>query len=121
MRISLRDDDHGDHPFARGIGWGWSDVLDTANLHAGTGESAESGLSTWAWGLGAVATSSSDLDMQSGNAQLLAADSDILRSQHSSVRRGLVTVSLDLHATRHTGNGLAAAEIGDMDEGIVEA
>ena len=36
------------------VGWRWGDVLDAANLHAGTSESAESGLSTWAWGLGAV-------------------------------------------------------------------
>ena len=37
-----------------GIGWGWGDILDSANLHSGTGEGAESGLSTWTWGLGSV-------------------------------------------------------------------
>ncbi len=37
-----------------GVGWGWGNILDSANLHAGTSESTESGLSTWAWGLGAV-------------------------------------------------------------------
>ncbi len=37
-----------------GIGWGGSDILDSANLHTGTSESAESGLGSWAWGLGAI-------------------------------------------------------------------
>ena len=39
----------------RAVGWRGRDVLDTADLHAGTGEGAESGLGAWAWGLGAVA------------------------------------------------------------------
>jgi hypothetical protein len=37
-----------------GIGWGWSNILNSANLHAGTSESTESGLSTWARGFGAI-------------------------------------------------------------------
>jgi hypothetical protein len=40
---------------ASGVGWGGGDVLDAANLHAGTGESAESGLSTRTGSLGAIA------------------------------------------------------------------
>lgn len=36
------------------VGWGWGNILDTANLHAGTGKGTESGLSTWTWGLGSV-------------------------------------------------------------------
>ena len=36
------------------VGWSRGDILDTADLHAGTGEGTESGLSTWTWGLGAV-------------------------------------------------------------------
>jgi hypothetical protein len=49
--------------------------------------------------------------VKSGNAQLLAADSDILSRQHGSVGGGLITVGLDLHATRYTGNGFAATGI----------
>lgn len=45
---------------------------------------------------------------------------DVLGRQHGSVRRGLVTVSLDLHATGDTGDGFAAGQIGDVDEGVVE-
>ena len=36
------------------VGWGRGNILDSANLHAGSSESAERGLSTWAGGLGAV-------------------------------------------------------------------
>lgn len=49
--------------------------------------------------------------MQRRNAQLLAADGHVLRSQHGSVGRGLVAVGLDLHATGDTGDGFAATGI----------
>jgi hypothetical protein len=45
---------------------------------------------------------------------------DVLGRQHGSVWGGLVTVSLDLHATGDTGDGFAAGQIGDVDEGVVE-
>lgn len=112
------------------VGWGWGDILDTADLHAGTGKGTESGLGTWAWGLGAVTwvpcqtslfffsahrvlrtTGGPDLDVQSSDAELLAAGSDVLGSQHGSVRGGLVTVGLDLHTTSDTGDGFTAAGI----------
>ena len=48
------------------------------------------------------------------------ARTDVLSRQHGSVGRGLVTVSLDLHATGDTGDGFAAGQIGDVDEGVVE-
>lgn len=105
---------------AGAVGGSRSDVLDTADLHAGTGESAESGLSTGTGGLGAVTSRGADLDVQSVDAKLLAADGDILSSQHGSVGGRLVTVGLDLHTTGNTGDGLAATEIGDMDERVVE-
>ena len=54
-------------------------------------------------------TSGADLDVQSVDAQLLAAGGDVLGSQHGSVGRGLVTIGLDLHATGDTGDGLATA------------
>lgn len=39
----------------RRVGWRWRDILDTADLHARTSQSAERRLSTWTWRLGAVA------------------------------------------------------------------
>jgi hypothetical protein len=43
---------------------------------------------------------------------------DVLGCQHGSVWGGLVTISL--HATGDTGDGFAAGQIGDVDEGVVE-
>ena len=56
-------------------------------------------------------TSSADLDVEGSDAELLAADGDVLGSQHGGVGGGLVTVGLDLHATGNTGDGLTAAGI----------
>ena len=114
------------------VGWSWGDILDTANLHAGTGKGTESGLSTWTWGLGSVTckelmlvfiaavwemlecvltSGSTDLDVESSDAQFLAAGSNILSSQHSSVWGRLVTIGLDLHSTGNTADGFAATGI----------
>ena len=95
------------------VGGGRGDVLNTSNAHTSTGKSAESRLSTGTGGLGAVTTSGSDLDVESGDAEFyacqsgetlktanlltLAASSNILGSQHGGVGRALVTVGLDLH------------------------
>ena len=54
-------------------------------------------------------TGSTDLDVKSVDAQFLAANSNVLGSKHSSVRGGLVTVSLDLHTTGDTADGFATA------------
>jgi len=104
----------------RRVGWGWGNILDAANLHAGASKSTESRLGTWARGLGAVTTGSPDLDVEGSDAQLLAADGDVLSSQHGGVWGGLVTVGLDLHATGDTADGFAAREIGNVDEGVVK-
>lgn len=50
-------------------------------------------------------------NLQGVDAKLLAADGDILSSQHGSVGGRLVTVGLDLHTTGNTGDGLAATGI----------
>jgi hypothetical protein len=38
----------------------------------------------------------------------------------TSIRRGLLSVSLDLHATSDSGVGLTAGQVSHVDEGIVE-
>jgi hypothetical protein len=58
-----------------------------------------------------LTTSSADLDVEGSDAELLAADGDVLSGQHGGVRGGLVTVGLDLHATGDTGDGLTATGI----------
>jgi hypothetical protein len=45
---------------------------------------------------------------------------DVLGCQHGGVWGGLVTIGLDLHATGDTGDGFAARQIGDVDEGVIE-
>lgn len=66
------------------------------------------------WGTvaeGQHTTSGTDLDVQGSDAELLAAGSDVLGSQHGGIRRGLVTVGLDLHTTGNTADGFAATGI----------
>ena len=92
----------GAHLAAGRVGGDGGHVLDTANAHAGTGEGTEGALSTRAGGLGASTTGSPELDVEGSDADLAAADGDVLRGKHGSVRGGLVTVSLDLHATWQT-------------------
>ena len=90
------------------VGGGGGDVLDAADPHAGTGEGTEGRLGAGAGGLGAVTTSGTDLDVEGGDAELLAADGDVLGSKHGGVGGGLVTVGLDLHATGDTADGFTA-------------
>jgi len=130
------------------IWWNWSDIFNAANFHVGTSQSAKSWLSTWAWGLGAVATSGTQFDVQSSNSKSLAFLSDILKrgnnnknvndwrwqlamyklcsnthlgGQHSGVGRGFITISLDLHASGNARDGFFAGQVRHMDESIVEA
>lgn len=81
------------------VGGDGGDVLNAANAHAGTGERTEGGLGTGAGGLGAGTTSGTQLDVESGDADLLASDGAVLSGKHGSVGRRLVTVGLDLHTT----------------------
>jgi hypothetical protein len=111
------------------VGRSRGDVLNAADAHARAGKGTESGLSTGTGGLGTVTysqyisihllrriplrgirtTGSTDLDVKGVDAELLAAGSDVLGSQHGSVGGGLVTVSLDLHTTGDTADGFATA------------
>ncbi len=60
-----------------------------------------------------VSTSGPQLDVQSGDPQLLAPLSHILSCQHSSIRRGLVSVGLHLHPTGNTADCFSE----DQEEG----
>jgi hypothetical protein len=110
---------------AGAVGGSGGNVLDTSNLHSGTSERTESRLGTGAGGLGSVTcgiesarlrgttgkacwtrtTGGTDLDVEGSDANLLAAGSDVLGSQHGGVGRRLVTVGLDLHSSGNTGDG----------------
>ena len=51
---------------------------------------------------------------------LFAAFRHILRSQHCSVRTGLVTVCFDTHTAGDLHDGLAARKVSDVHEGVIE-
>jgi len=52
--------------------------------------------------------------------ELLEADGNVLRGKHRRVGRGLIAVSLDLHAARDAHEGLAARHISHVHERVVE-
>merc|ERR1712128_376234 len=100
--------------------WDGGAVLDTADLHASTSKGSEGRLGSRSRGLGPVSTGSSQLDVQGGDAKGLYLLSNILGGQHSSVGRSLVSVGFDLHATGDPADGLAARQVGHVDESIVK-
>ncbi len=90
------------------------DIFDSSYLQADTGEGSEGGLGARTGGLGSVTTSSSHLDVHSGDAEGLDLLSDVLGGKHSSVGGRLITISLDLHAASDSAQGLTAGKIGDV-------
>ena len=87
---------------------------DSADLQAGSGEGSEGGLSARARRLGALTAGGTELDVEGGDAEELAALGDLLGGEHSGVRGGLVVVSLDHHTAGDSGVGFLAGEIGDV-------
>jgi len=125
---SLTDVDHGDHPYdalsQMVLEWHLQFCQSSFQNEPERAEQTEHlGRESWYHCLTHVSISSvirfsseltscsTDLDMQSVDAQFLATSRDILSRQHSGVRGGLVTVCLDLHATCDTSDGFAATGI----------
>ncbi len=65
------------------VGGNGSDILNSADLKAVSGECSESLLSSGAGGLGLNTTSGSHLDMHGVDADLLAGLADVLSCEHS--------------------------------------
>jgi hypothetical protein len=61
-------------------------TLNAANAHTSTGKGTESGLSSGTGLLGAGTTGGTELDVESGDTDLLALLSAVLGSQHGGVR-----------------------------------
>ncbi len=74
------------------VGRNGSDILNSADLEAVSGECSESGLSAGAGGLGLNTTSGSHLDVHGVDADLLEGLDDVLGSEHS-YKRQLVSIS----------------------------
>eukprot|EP00580_Thalassiosira_gravida_P015295 CAMPEP_0201664492 /NCGR_PEP_ID=MMETSP0494-20130426/5944_1 /ASSEMBLY_ACC=CAM_ASM_000839 /TAXON_ID=420259 /ORGANISM="Thalassiosira gravida, Strain GMp14c1" /LENGTH=108 /DNA_ID=CAMNT_0048143269 /DNA_START=241 /DNA_END=568 /DNA_ORIENTATION=- len=58
--------------------------------------------------------------MERSDAQVLALSGNILGGKHSSIRRRLITISLDLHAAGDADKGLTTGEVRDVYEGVIE-
>ena len=65
-------------------------------------------------GLGAHSSGGAHLDVEGGDADLLAAGRHVLGGKHRGVRGGLVTVGLHLHSSGHTHVGLSAGDVGHV-------
>lgn len=63
---------------AGGVGRDRGHILDAADLHRRTGQSAQRRLGSGTGGLGLVATGGTELDVQGGDAQRLALLGDVL-------------------------------------------
>src|SRR5262245_39398675 len=81
------------------ICWYRGNILDPPDSHSSSGKCTESTLGTWSWCFGTSSTSSTKLDVKSGDAHLAASCGDILSSQHGGIWRGFVTIGLDFHST----------------------
>jgi len=102
-----------------GVSGNGSDILNATNLNAVSGNSPKSRLGARSRCLVSVSASGSELDVDCSDIELLEPVDDVDGRLHSRVGRALVAVCLHLHASSDAGEGLAASEIGDVDEGVV--
>jgi hypothetical protein len=58
--------------------------------------------------------------VESGDAQFLALFGNVLGGKHSGVRRGFVSVGLDLHSSGDSHQSLSSRQIGDVNECVIE-
>ena len=89
----------------------WSNVFNSADLHARTSKSTQSTLGTWAGGFGLGTTRGTQFDVKSVDAKSTALFGNVLGSQHSGVGTRFVTIGLHLHATSHSGNSFTIVGI----------
>lgn len=102
-----------------GVSGDGGDVLDAADLDAISGDGSKGRLSAWSGGFVAVTSSGSELDVDSGDVELLESVDNVNGGLHSSIGGTLVAVSFDFHSTGDSGESLTAGEIGDVDKGII--
>ena len=82
-----------------GVRGDWGHVFDPADLDAVTGDGSEGGLRTGAWGLIAIASAGSELDVDGSDVELLESVDDINSGLHGSIGRRFITIGLDLHSS----------------------
>lgn len=104
-----------------GVGGDRSDVFDSSDFHAETGQGSQSGLGSRSGGLRSSTSSSSELDVEGVDSKLFAASDDIVGSHHSGVRGRLFSISFHLHTTSDTDQGFAAGQVGHVDKSVIES
>lgn len=102
------------------VGGNRRNILNPSNLQPSPRQRPQCALRTRPRRLGPGSSSRPQLDVQRVDTQLLDPSSHILGRQHGSVRRGLVTVGLDLHSSGHTAQRFLPGEIRDVDKCVVE-
>lgn len=65
-----------------GVGGDWGNILDSADLDAISCDGSDGRLGAWAWGLGLDTTSSSELDVDGVDSDVLEGVADIDGSKH---------------------------------------
>ena len=91
-----------------GVGGSGGNILDSADLETVSGKGSDGRLSTGSGGLGHNTTLSSELDVNSVDANSLKFSADVDGGEHGGVRGRLFSVSLDLHASSDAGVGFTA-------------
>ena len=91
-----------------GVGGSWGNILNSADLETVSGKSSDGRLSTGSGGLGHNTTLSSELDVNSVDANSLKFSADVDGGEHGGVRGRLFSVGLDLHASSDAGVGFTA-------------
>ena len=66
-----------------GISWDWGNILNSTDLETVSGKGSDGGLGTWTWGLGVNTTSSSELDVNGVNSDILKELDNIHGGEHS--------------------------------------
>ena len=95
-------------------------ILNPPNLHPWAGKGSEHCLGSWPRSLAPISSCGPEFDVEGSDAQCLASLGYILGSQHGSIWRGLISVSLHVHPTSYTAGGFLAWKIGDMDKSVDE-
>lgn len=103
-----------------GIGGDGCNILNASNLHSVSGKGTEGGLRSGSRAACLGSTGSSDLDVKGGDAQFLALFGNVLGGKHSSVRRGFISVGLDLHSSGDSHQSFSSRQISDVNECVIE-
>ena len=97
-----------------------SEIRNPPNLHPWVSEGSECLLGPWSRSLGPISSCGPEFDVESSDAQLLASLGYILGSQHGSIWRGLISISLHLHPTSYTADSFLVWKIGDVHKSVIE-